>query len=98
MVAGQLLVAGSGGFFVDVFLDSSKYFVYRLKQTTHGTRPHCALLPMYFQVLGESDGDMAELHGGTGKRRLLPFGKGLSGKFRGKAQLKLPLRKNLDFV
>lgn len=39
MVAGHLLVAGSGNFFVDVFLDSPEYFVDRLKQTTHGADP-----------------------------------------------------------
>jgi len=95
MLAGHLLVEGSGGFFVDVFLDFSEYFTYRLGQTTHRTRPHCAPLPGYFQALGESQmvGGMAELHGRTAKRRLLPFGKGLNRKFRGKAQLKLPLRK-----
>lgn len=66
----------SGGFFVDVFLDSSEYFVYRLKQTTRSTRLHCAPLPMYFQVRGESQMVIWQNYMGELEREVgSPFGK-----------------------
>lgn len=92
MVAGHLLVAGSGSFLVDVFLDSPEYFVDRLKQTTHGTDPTVPSCQCTSRCRG-----IRWRYGRAAwwnwKGKVAPLWERSEWKIQGKAQLRLPLRK-----